>query len=110
MWNCTPCFDMGGGQLWGGSSSGLLMVEGGGVMQKLIPNVRQLEFAYILVERWIIYPDEHSLIDSPGNAVCLTTHNGETVHTDAMSCGVAMFVYGGGSPKMLLKPVLKGPS
>ena len=47
---------------------------------------------------------------SPGYAVCPPTNSEEAVHADTMSCGVAMFVYEGRGPKMLLKPVSKRPS
>ena len=33
-------------------------------MQNLIPDVGQLELAKVPVEGWIIYSDEHSLLDS----------------------------------------------
>ena len=62
------------------------------------------------VEGWIFDPDKHSLLDGPSSAVCLPTHNGETLHIDAMSWSVGMFIYRGGYPEMLLKPVPKGTS
>ena len=83
-------------------------MEGRDVMQDLNPDVGQQEFDKVPVEGLVIGPDEHSLIDCPGNAVCLPTHNRGAGHIDAMSCSVPMFIYWG--PEMFLKPVSKGPS
>ena len=44
----------------------------------------------------------------PGNAACLPTHNGKTVHTDRVSRRLTMFIYGG--PKVFFKAIPKGPS
>ena len=60
-------------------------MEGRGVVQDLIPNVGQPEFAQVPVESWIIDADEHCLLDGTGNALCLPAHNGKTVHIDVMS-------------------------
>ena len=40
--------------------------------------------------------DENGLLDSPGDAMSLPSYYGETVHTNGMSCGLAMLVDGGG--------------
>ena len=55
------------------------------VLQDLIPDVGQLELAYVPIKRWIIDPDVHSLLYSPFNIVCLPTNYGKIVHTDAMT-------------------------
>ena len=48
--------------------------------------------------------------NGPGNAVCLPTDNGKTVHIDTVSRRLTMSVYGVGSPKVFLQLILKGPS
>ena len=38
--------------------------------------------------------DKHGFLDGPGDAMCLPVHNGEAVHADLVSCGLAMLVNG----------------
>ena len=38
-------------------------------MKKLVPYVWKLVLSQISVERGVLYPDEHSLLDGPGLAV-----------------------------------------
>ena len=57
----------------------------GGILEDFIPDVGQLELAYLPIMEWIIDPDVHGLLDHPGNTVYLPTHYGATVHTDAMT-------------------------
>ena len=45
----------------------LLKMEGRGVLQDLIPNVGQLELAYVPIMGWIIDPDVQGFLDGPGN-------------------------------------------
>ena len=63
----------------------LLKMEGRGVLQDLIPDVWQLDLAYVPVKGWIIDPDVHGLCHGSGNTVHLSTHHEEIVHTDAMT-------------------------
>ena len=62
----------------------------------------QLEFVQNVIEGWIINPNEHGLLDSPGNAMCLPTISGETVHSDVVPRGVTMFIDGDRGPEVLL--------
>ena len=71
-------------------------VAGRGVLQDLIPDMGQLEFAQIAIEGWVINPYEHGILDGSGNAMCLPTHNGEIFNTDAMPLDVTMFIDGEG--------------
>ena len=55
----------------------------------------------------VIYTDKHGLPDSPGDTMFLPVHSVEAVHTDGVSCGLAILVNGGWgslslSPKVLL--------
>ena len=98
----------GSGPLW--SDDGRLpKMEGSGVLQDLIPDVQKLVFPQIPVEGRVIDSYEHHLLDGPGNPVWFHANNGETVHTDAVPCSMTMLLNGGGSSKMLLKSVPKGP-
>ena len=45
----------------------LLIMEGWGVLQDLIPDVGQLELSYVPIKRCIIDPDVHGLFDGPFN-------------------------------------------
>ena len=63
----------------------LLEMEQRGVLQDLIQNAGYLELVYVPFKGWIIDPDVHGLLDSPGNTVCLPTHYREIVHTDVMT-------------------------
>ena len=103
-----PMCAMGLGPLWSGSRS-LPKMDGRGVLQDLIPYVGQLVLPQIPIVGRVIDSYEHGFLDSPGNTMCLPTHNGETVYTDAVLVRMIMLVNGGGSPKVLLKSVLKGP-
>ena len=47
----------------------LFEVEVRGVEQDLIPYVGQLVLANVPIERWIIDPYEHGLLDDPGNGM-----------------------------------------
>ena len=41
------------------------------MLQDLIPDVGQLDFAYIPNKGWIIVPDVHGFLASPGSTMCL---------------------------------------
>ena len=57
--------------------------------------MRQLEFANIPIEGWIIGPDVHGLLDGPCDVLCLLTYYGEVVHPGVMTSGVGMAIDGG---------------
>ena len=60
-------------------------MENRGILQDIIPNVRQLELAYFPIKEWIIDSDVCGLPDGYGNTMHLPTHYGEIVHTDVMT-------------------------
>ena len=78
---------------WGGGT-GLPEMEWWGVLQYLILDVGQLVFPLVLVEGWVIYMDEHCLLDASGNTMWIPAYNGEAVHINSMSCGLAVLVNG----------------
>ena len=92
---------------WMAATKVLLEMEGRGVYQDLIPNAGLLELTYVPINRWIIDPDMHDLLDGPGDVVCLPTHCGEIVQTNAMTTDVTMDINGGRGPEMFLEPVSK---
>ena len=60
-----------------------------------IPNVWQLVLAQIPIKGWVINPDEHGLLDGPGDAWDpLSTR--EIVQFYGMTCSVAVVINGGG--------------
>ena len=85
--SCPLCGRSGGPNV-GATERVLLEMKGRCVLQDLIPNVVQLEFATIPVKGWIIDPDVHDLLDGISNVVWLPAHYRETVHSDAMPRGV----------------------
>ena len=52
----------------------------------------------------------HGLLDSPGDAICLPAYDGEAIHADKMSHGLAVLVDREGGSEVFFEPVLKGPS
>ena len=56
-------------------------------MKKLVPYVWKLVLSQISVERGVLYPDEHSLLDGPGLAVDFLVNNAELVGVHGMACG-----------------------
>ena len=72
----------------------LLKLESRGVLHNHIPYVGKLDLAQVLIDGWIIDSYEYGFLDYPSNAVCLPTHNGKTVHIDAVSRRLSTLVYG----------------
>ena len=48
-----------------------------------------LVLSYVPTEGRVINSDVHGLPDGPGGAMCLPAYDGEAVHTDRMSLGLA---------------------
>ena len=69
-------------------------MKGKGVLQDLIPNVGQLELAYVPIKGWITDPDVHGFLNGPGNTVRLPSYYGEIVHSGTMTWVVAMVMMG----------------
>ena len=46
--------------------------------------------------------DEHGLLDTPDDAMCLPAYYGEIVHTDGMFHGLPMLVDGKGGSEVFL--------
>ena len=64
---------------------------------------------YIPVEGLVIDLGAHGLLNGPSDAMCLPAYYGEAVHTDRMSCGLAVLVDWRGS-EVFFEPIPKGPS
>ena len=60
------------------------------------PRCRQLVFPQVPFEGWVINADKHGMFDCLSDTMCLPAYNGEAVHIDGVSCGLAVLVYGGG--------------
>ena len=43
---------------------------------------------------WVIYMDEHHLLDGSGDAMCFPVYSGKTILIDRVSCGLAVMVSG----------------
>ena len=50
----------------------------------------KLVLSYVPVKGWVINSDVDGLHDGPSGAMCLPAYDSEAVHTDRMSCGLAM--------------------
>ena len=66
------------------------------VIKNLIPHMRQMVFANIFVEGWIIHPYVYSLFDQPHEVVILSPHHTEVVNCGVMTCDGAMVKDRGG--------------
>ena len=60
-------------------------MEGRDVLQDCIPDMGELELAYVSIEELTINLFHYGFLDGPGNAMCLLTHNRKTVHIDTVS-------------------------
>ena len=90
----APC----GGGTWT-KCEGQLVRNGGclrwiiGVLNRTLSHMwGQLELANVPIEGWIIDPDVLGLLDGPCDDVHLNTHYGEVVHTNPVTCDVAMVI------------------
>ena len=70
-------------------------------------SVRQMVFAYISIEGWIIHPDVNSFFYGSDEVLILSPHNAEVLDGGIMTCDVLMVIYWGGGLQMLLKPLTK---
>ena len=57
----------------------------------------QLVLSYVSVEGCVINLDVHGLHDGSSGAMCLPTYDGEAVHIERISLGLAVLLDGGGS-------------
>ena len=69
-------------------------------MKKLVPYVWKIS-----VERGVLYPDEHSLLDGPGLAVDFLFYYAELVGVHGMACDGGTEVYRGGGLEMFLDSI-----
>ena len=53
-------------------------------------------FAYILVQGWIVDPNEYSFFNQPNEIMFLSPHYTEIIQCNAMTRVVAVLIYGGG--------------
>ena len=51
-----------------------------------------LVFSYIPFEGWVIGLDVHDLLDGPINTMYLPAYDGEVVHTDRITHGLAALI------------------
>ena len=79
------------------------------VVQNLIPYMRQMVFAYVLIKGWIVDPNVYSFLNQPHEVLILPPHYTEVIKCSVMTCDVAMVIDWGGALEMLFKPFTKGP-
>ena len=70
--------------------------------------MRQMVFANVFVEGWIINPYVYGFFDQPFLVVLLSPHHTEVVNCGVMTCDVVMVKDRGGGFQMLFKPFTKG--
>ena len=69
--------------------------------------MRQMVFAYVLIQGWTIDSYEHWFFYQPGEVLLLPTHYAEISKWGSMTWGVAVVMYGGGGLQMLFIPLSK---
>ena len=57
--------------------------------------MRQLVFAYVVIERGVLYTYEHGFLDCPGLAVDFLVHNVKLIRVQWMSCSGSVLMYWG---------------
>ena len=85
----------------------LLQFEFWGVKQNLIPDMRQMEFAYVFIEGWMIDPYVQCFFDSSAEVLVLPPYDVEIINGDLMTSDVAMVINWWGGLLMLFKPLSK---
>ena len=58
--------------------------------------MRQMVFANIFVQEWIVYPYVYSFFDQPHKVVILSLHYTEVINGSIMTCDGIMVIDGGG--------------
>ena len=69
--------------------------------------MRQMEFAFISIEGWIIDPYVQCFFDCSTEVLVLPPNNVIILNGDLMTSDVAMVINWGGGPLMLFKPLSK---
>ena len=77
------------------------------VKQNLIPYVRQMVFAYVFIEGWIIYPYVYCFFHSCDQVLVLPPHSAEVVNCGTMTSDGRMVIYWGGGLQMFPEPFSK---
>ena len=77
------------------------------VEQNLIPHVRQMVFAYVLVEGWTIQAYVHCFFDSSDQVLVLPLHYTKVFNGGTMTSDVKMVINWGGSLQMFPEPFTK---
>ena len=54
-------------------------------------------FGYVLVQGWIIDPNEYSFFDQPSKILFLSPHYTEVIKCNAMTCDGTVVIYVGGT-------------
>ena len=66
-------------------------------MQNLIPYVRQMVFAYILIQGWIVYPYEQCFFYPSAEVLVFPPHYAEFFHGNIMTSDVKVVIGGEGA-------------
>ena len=72
---------------------GFISVEFLDVKQNPIPYVRQMVFAHVLVEGWIIHPYVYCFFNSSDQVLVLPPHNAEAASGGTMTSDGKMVIY-----------------
>ena len=91
------------GALWVATEKMLLEMKG------RVFNRASSQICNVPLKGWIIDPDEHCLLDSPSDVVCLPVPYREIVHTDTIPRGVTIVTDGERSPEMFFQPFPQNP-
>ena len=77
------------------------------VKQNLIPYVRQMVFAYVLVEGWIVHPYVYCFFDSSDQVLVLPPCNAEVLNGGIMTNDAKMVIYWEGGLQVFSQPLSK---
>ena len=77
------------------------------IKQNLFPYVRQMVFANVLVEGWIIHPYVYCFFDSSDQVLVLPPRNAEVVNGGIMTSDGKMVMHWGGGLQMFSEPLSK---
>ena len=77
------------------------------VKHNLIPYVRQMVFAYVLVEGWIVHLYVYCFFDSSDQVLVLLPHTAEVLRGGIMTSDVKMVIYWEGGLQVFSEPLSK---
>ena len=76
-------------------------------MPNLIPYVRQMAFAYVLIQGWIVYPYEQWFFLSICRSSGLPPHYTEIFHGNIVTSGIIVVMDGGRCLEVFFEPLSK---